>query len=64
MNEADFITTEELARRTGLTPQFWIKRRITGKSPSYVKIGRKVVRYSWNEIEKWLLTQQINPKKG
>lgn len=49
----ELITTPELERRTGVNASTWAKRRLTGDSPPFLKIGR-CVRYRWPDVEAWL----------
>lgn len=48
------LTTEQVAKRTGLTPRFWESRRLSGDTPPFIRLGHRVVRYRWNDVEKWL----------
>ena len=49
----ELITTAELERRTGIDASTWAKRRLSGDTPQYLKIGRSV-RYRWSDVEEWL----------
>ncbi len=49
----ELIDTAELARRTGTGQSTWVKRRITGATPPFLKIGRSV-RYRWGAVIDWL----------
>ena len=52
----DLIDTSELARRTRTGCSTWAKRRMTGDTPKFIKIGRSV-RYSWRDVQNWLAEQ-------
>jgi len=49
----EYITVEELALVTGVSASTWNKRRLTGDSPPFFKIGRSV-RYKRDDVEEWL----------
>jgi predicted DNA-binding transcriptional regulator AlpA len=53
MPVSDIIDTGELARRTGTGVSTWAKRRLTGDTPPYLKLGR-TVRYRWEDVLAWL----------
>ena len=52
-NTAEYITTAELATLTHTKPQTWRRRRWTGDSPPYVKLGSRVL-YRRADVEAWL----------
>lgn len=52
----ELITTTELERQTGIDANTWAKRRLSGDTPQYLKIGRSV-RYRWSDVEDWLRAQ-------
>lgn len=53
-NEVDFIDTREVARRTGLSKQFFEcgRSKKDPNQPRHYKVGRRVL-YSWTEVEEW-----------
>jgi hypothetical protein len=57
-NENDeFVDDGELEERTGISASTWKKRRITGDTPPYLKIGRRVL-YRWrSDVVPWLETR-------
>jgi len=55
----EYLTTKELAKRTGLTCRFWHNRRFTGDSPPYIQVSSRAVRYRWSEVEKWLKDKEV-----
>jgi len=61
MKPEEFISTQELARRTRTGPTTWAKRRMLGgpHSPPWISIGRSV-RYRWSDVEAWLDCRQRN----
>jgi predicted DNA-binding transcriptional regulator AlpA len=56
MNEREFVDTRELARITGISKSTWDKRRLTGDTPPYIKLGRSV-RYRLRTATEWLETK-------
>lgn len=54
--KTELINTPELERRTGVDASTWAKRRLSGDSPPFLKIGR-CVRYRWSDVEAWLAAQ-------
>ena len=48
-----YIDTERLAALTGIAASTWSKRRLTGDSPPFRKVGRRVL-YHWADVEAWL----------
>ena len=51
-----YVTTHQLAIRTGIAKSTWEKRRLTGDGPRFIKAGRRVL-YRWGDVEAWLLKQ-------
>lgn len=49
----EYVRTEELAKRTGLTRRFWEKLRLRGGGPPYVKAGSAVL-YDPAKVAAWL----------
>jgi predicted DNA-binding transcriptional regulator AlpA len=56
MDEREFVDTRELARITGISKSTWDKRRLTGDTPPYIKVGRSV-RYHLRTATGWLEKQ-------
>ena len=48
-----FFTTEELAKRWGLTPATLRNWRTQKKGPAFVKLGGTSVRYAAEVVEGW-----------
>lgn len=48
-----YLTTKQLAERTGFSESYFEKKRIYGDGPEYLKVGAKVL-YPWSSIEIWL----------
>jgi len=48
-----YLTTVEVAHRTGTSPSFWEKRRCAGTGPKYRKCGR-LVRYYWPDVVEFM----------
>jgi len=53
MDFKEYVTTYELADLTGISASTWNKRRLTGDSPLFVKVG-KSVRYHVPTAKAWL----------
>lgn len=53
MQNKEFIDTRELAKITGISKSTWDKRRLTGDTPPYIKLGRSV-RYRLTIAMSWL----------
>ncbi len=51
--EREYINTETLATKTGIAASTWHKRRMTGDSPPFRKIGTRVI-YRWSDVVAWL----------
>jgi len=55
-SETEFLDTHGLALRTGIAASTWTKRRLTGDTPPFAKIGRRVL-YRWPDVEAWLASR-------
>lgn len=54
ISESDeYIDTDRLAELTGIAAITWAKRRLSGETPRYLKIGRRVL-YRWSDVKTWL----------
>ncbi len=53
MEPKEFVDSRELERVTSVAKSTWDKRRVTGDTPPYVKIGRSV-RYHLPTAVEWL----------
>jgi predicted DNA-binding transcriptional regulator AlpA len=49
----DYVDTTTLASRTGIAASTWCKRRVTGDTPKFLKIGTRVL-YRLADVEKWM----------
>lgn len=49
----ELIDENELERRTGVSASTWAKRRTSGHTPPFMKIGKNV-RYLWSDVLAWL----------
>ena len=54
------LNEREAAKLLQVSVQLLRKWRARGKDPRYIKLGR-CVRYSAEEIERYILTQRSNP---
>jgi len=54
-----YIDTKDLVKYTKISKRFWESRRLSGDSPSYIKIDR-IVRYRWGDVVAWLEKQRIS----
>ncbi|MCL6741570.1 helix-turn-helix domain-containing protein [Sphingomonas sp. RB56-2] len=57
--EKEFLTVGELAQFTGISISTWNKRRVTGRTPPFTKIGR-TVRYRKSDVEVWLSSRSVS----
>ena len=54
MNEqSTVLTTEQAAKRLGVSPRTLERYRVSGEGPEFVKIGR-CVRYRASKLKRWL----------
>ena len=54
MNEQPtLLTTEQAAKRLGLSPRTLERYRVSGEGPEFLKIGRWV-RYTASKLNRWL----------
>ena len=54
----ELISTEQAARRSGLSVSTLNTMRCTGRGPAYFKIGR-YVRYDSNDLAAWLRSRRF-----
>lgn len=62
----NFLTTEELAKKTGFTKRFWEARRLSkskDESPPFIRLGCHAVRYRWDDVSKWLEDRIVDTSK-
>ncbi|WP_417495619.1 helix-turn-helix transcriptional regulator [Maricaulis sp.] len=50
---SSYLNTKALAELTGVAASTWSKRRLTGDTPPYRKVGRRVL-YLRSDVEAWL----------
>ena len=50
----EYLDTEQTARYTKNSASTWAKRRMSGDSPVFCKVGRKIV-YRKSDLDAWLL---------
>lgn len=53
----EYVDTRGLAKITGISVSTWNKRRLTGDTPPYTKIG-KSVRYHVATVKTWMEEHQ------
>jgi hypothetical protein len=53
----EYVDTDGLAVITGISPSTWHKRRLTGDTPPFVKVGRSV-RYHVPTAKAWMAERQ------
>ena len=53
----EYVTTRELAEITGVSASTWNKRRLTGDSPPFLKVGASV-RYHLPTAKDWMGSRQ------
>jgi predicted DNA-binding transcriptional regulator AlpA len=57
MSPNEYVTVKGLAAITGISASTWNKRRLTGDTPPFTKVG-KSVRYHVPTIREWLAARQ------
>jgi predicted DNA-binding transcriptional regulator AlpA len=57
MSPNEYVDVKGLAALTGISASTWNKRRLTGDTPPYTKVG-KSVRYHVPTIREWLAARQ------
>ena len=57
MSPDEYVDVNGLAAITGISASSWNKRRLTGDTPPYTKVG-KSVRYHVPTIREWLAARQ------
>lgn len=55
--QAEYVDTFGLETLTGISRSTWAKRRLTGDTPPFIKIGRSV-RYHIPTVLTWLARRQ------
>jgi predicted DNA-binding transcriptional regulator AlpA len=53
MEKDEFVNVRRLAEITGISASTWNKRRVTGDTPPFAKIG-KSVRYHVPTVREWM----------
>jgi len=53
MSPNEYVSTRGLAEITGISESTWNKRRVTGDTPPFTKIG-KAVRYHVPSVKEWM----------
>jgi predicted DNA-binding transcriptional regulator AlpA len=57
MSPDEYVDVKGLAAITGISASTWNKRRLTGDTPPYTKVG-KSVRYHVPTVREWLAARQ------
>jgi predicted DNA-binding transcriptional regulator AlpA len=57
MSPNEYVNVKDLATLTGISASTWNKRRLTGDTPPFTKIG-KSVRYHVPTVKEWLAQHQ------
>jgi hypothetical protein len=57
MSPNEYVDVNGLAAITGISASPWNKRRLTGDTPPYTKVG-KSVRYHVPTVREWLAARQ------
>ena len=53
----EYVDTKNLEALTGISASTWSKRRLTGDTPPFVKVG-KSVRYHVPTVREWMAGRQ------
>ena len=59
MDRTEYVDTSRLALHTGIAASTWSKRRCTGDTPNFYKIGARVL-YRLADVEKWMEARARN----
>lgn len=54
----DFLTTDEVGAILRVTAIYLRQMRLTGRGPSYVKVG-KLVRYRRGDVDAWIASRRV-----
>jgi predicted DNA-binding transcriptional regulator AlpA len=57
MSPNEYVNVKGLAAITGISASTWNKRRLTGDTPPFTKVG-KSVRYHVPTVKEWLAARQ------
>jgi hypothetical protein len=57
LSEKEYVNTRELAEITGVSASTWNKRRLTGDTPPYLKVGASV-RYHLPTAKVWMAARE------
>jgi predicted DNA-binding transcriptional regulator AlpA len=57
-DQEQYLKECEVARRIALKPKTLEAYRLRGGGPKFYKIGPRLVRYRWSDVEAWLRTCQ------
>lgn len=49
----DWMRVPDLVRYTGIPASSWAKRRLSGDTPEFVRVGRSIL-YSRSAVDDWL----------
>jgi predicted DNA-binding transcriptional regulator AlpA len=56
-----FLTIEQCAEFTGLSPQWLNQARYKGEGPAFIRVGSRSIRYSRETVTKWMLEREVRP---
>ncbi len=57
MDKDEYVNVRQLAEITGISASTWNKRRLTGDTPPFSKIG-KAVRYHVPTVKEWMASHE------
>jgi len=57
MSPNEYVDTRKLAEITGISASTWNKRRLTGDTPPFTKVG-KSVRYYVPTVREWMVVRE------
>lgn len=61
MDHNQLLSTIEAAARLNIHPETLKRWRAEGRSPAYVKLAGKAVRYRASDIEAWISNSTVSP---
>lgn len=56
--EKDFMSQRDLVEKTGIPGSTWEDWRYRNAGPPFYRLGRRLIRYRWADVEAWLETRR------
>lgn len=61
--QALWFSTKQAAKYLGVSPAYMSVMRVRGVGPSYFNLGGQMAKYRGRDLDTWLASKVINPKK-